>query len=75
MIINQLIKIDMSKSDNVNLVLGREEVYKASQYDAQGDADHACEHYSPSEVLNYLNSIGETELAESIQSECGEPEF
>ena len=30
MIINQLIKIDMSKSDNVNLVLGREEVYKAS---------------------------------------------
>ena len=30
MIINQLIKIDMSKSDNVNLVLGREEVYEAS---------------------------------------------
>jgi predicted NAD-dependent protein-ADP-ribosyltransferase YbiA (DUF1768 family) len=30
MIINQLIKIDMSKSDNANLVLGREEVYKAS---------------------------------------------
>ena len=28
------------------------EVYKASQYDAQGDADHACEHYSPSEVLD-----------------------
>lgn len=51
------------------------EVYKASQYDAQGDADHACEHYSPSEVLNYLKSIGETELAESIESQCGTPEF
>lgn len=30
MVINQLIKTDMLKSDNVNLVLGREEVYKAS---------------------------------------------
>jgi hypothetical protein len=30
MVINQLIKKGMSKSDNVNLVLGREEVYKAS---------------------------------------------
>ena len=30
MIANQLIKIDMSKSDNANLVLGREEIYKAS---------------------------------------------
>ena len=30
MIINHLIKTDMLKADNVNLVLGREEVYKAS---------------------------------------------
>ena len=51
------------------------EVYKASQYDAQGDADHACEHYSPSAVLDYLKSIGENELADSIVEDCGEPEF
>lgn len=51
------------------------EVYKASQYDAQGDADHACEHYSPSKVLEYLTEIGETELVQSIKDECGEPEF
>jgi len=30
MIINQLIKIDMKQTENSNLVLGREEVYKAS---------------------------------------------
>jgi hypothetical protein len=51
------------------------EVYRASQWDAQGDADHACEHYSPSNVLDYLTEIGETELVQSIKDECGEPEF
>jgi len=51
------------------------EVYKASQYDAQGDADHACEHYSPSKVLDYLTEIGETELVQSIKDDYGEPEF
>lgn len=51
------------------------EVYAASQYDAQGDADHACEHYSPSDVLDYLNKIGETELVEEIKEDYGEPEF
>lgn len=51
------------------------EVYAASQYDAQGDADHACEHYSPSDVLDYLNEIGETELVEEIKEACGEPMF
>ena len=30
MVINQLIKMDVSKSDNENLVLGRGEVFKTS---------------------------------------------
>ena len=51
------------------------EVYKASQYDAMGDIDHACEHYAPSDVLDYLKSVGEGELADSIVNDCGEPEF
>lgn len=52
-----------------------EEVYQASQYDAQGDTEHACERYYPSEVLDYLKSIGENELADYIVSEYGEPEL
>ena len=51
------------------------EVYRATQWDAQGDADHASEHYLPSDVINYLKENGDNELADKIISEEGEPEF
>ena len=50
-------------------------VYQTSEYSAEGHIEHPCLRYAPSEVLDYLKSVGEEELCNEIIEKYGEPEF